>query len=81
MCDDNGEKSSIMDQDEIDDENCLVLSHEEKDIILEQQGQEIEELKKTLKDLSSERDTLLCEVSRLKFELEMSDLKRLNDER
>jgi len=66
-----------------DDEkaNAFCLSHEEKDIIIEQQGQEIEELKKTIKDLSAERDLLLCDVSRLKFELDMSDLKRLGDER
>lgn len=82
MCDELDESSETVSLEEKSNEKTsLNLSHEEKDIIIEQQGQEIEELKKSLKELSAERDLLLCEVSKLKFELEMSDLKRLNEER
>lgn len=80
MCDDQNEvHPSSKEANGV--ENSFILSHEEKDIIIQQQGQEIEELKQSLKELSTERDMLLCEVSKLKFELEMSDLKRLNDDR
>lgn len=71
----------MADEDLAEDPNSLHLSHEEKDIIIEQQGQEIEELKHTIKELSAERDMLLCDVSRLKFELDMADLKRLSEDR
>ncbi|EEB10283.1 hypothetical protein Phum_PHUM029170 [Pediculus humanus corporis] len=50
MADDSGEN-----------QNCLNLSHEEKDIIIRQLSQEVESLKQINKELSSERDNLLCE--------------------
>jgi len=49
--------------------------------LINRQSQEISDLKNNLKSVLSERDMLLCEVSRLKFEQEMADLKRLNDSR
>uniref|UniRef100_A0A0A9W1S5 IQ motif and SEC7 domain-containing protein 1 n=4 Tax=Lygus hesperus TaxID=30085 RepID=A0A0A9W1S5_LYGHE len=48
---------------------------------LQQQTQYIEELRAQLSSVMAERDMLLCEVSRLKFELEIADLKRINDDR
>ncbi|KAK6634620.1 hypothetical protein RUM43_012021 [Polyplax serrata] len=82
MCDKSVDSPAIMAiNDTGENLNSLNLSHEEKDIIIRQLSQEVEDLKHLNKELSSERDSLLCEVSKLKFELEMSDLKRLNDER
>ena len=81
MCDNSGNSPIAMADDSGENQNCLNLSHEEKDIIIRQLSQEVESLKQINKELSSERDNLLCEVSKLKFELEMSDLKRLNEER
>lgn len=81
MCDITEESSVAMVRNSGEIQDCLNLSHEEKDIIIRQLSQEVEELKQLNKGLSSERDSLLCEVSKLKFELEMSDLKRLNEER
>lgn len=54
------------------DENLLIIN---------QQCQQIEELKNKLDAVMTERDLLLCEVSRLKFELEIADLKRIHDDR
>lgn len=48
---------------------------------LQQQTQYIEELRAQLSSVMTERDMLLCEVSRLKFELEIADLKRISDDR
>lgn len=81
MCDISGDPPAAMAEELSGNSNCLNLSHEEKDIIIRQLSQEVEDLKQINKELSSERDSLLCEVSKLKFELEMSDLKRLNEER
>lgn len=54
---------------------------EETHLIINQQCQQIEELKIKLDTVMTERDMLLCEVSRLKFELEIADLKRIHDDR
>lgn len=54
---------------------------EETLLIINQQCQQIEELKNKLDTVMTERDLLLCEVSRLKFELEIADLKRIHDDR
>ncbi|XP_039298219.1 IQ motif and SEC7 domain-containing protein 1 isoform X2 [Nilaparvata lugens] len=61
-------------------ESQVSLSDDEKSLINKQQ-QEIEELKNKLESVMSERNMLLCEVSRLKFELEIADLKRIHDDR
>ncbi|KAK7070638.1 hypothetical protein SK128_017575, partial [Halocaridina rubra] len=53
---------------------------EEKDERIDKLSKECEDLKKELENSLKERDVLLCEVNRLKFELQMSDLKRLKDE-
>ena len=37
-------------------------------------------LKKELEKYRQERDVLLCEVNRLKFELQIVDLKRIHEE-
>lgn len=54
---------------------------DENRLIISQQCQQIEELKSKLDAIMTERDLLLCEVSRLKFELEIADLKRIHDDR
>lgn len=54
---------------------------EETLMIINQQCQQIEDLKNKLDTVMTERDLLLCEVSRLKFELEIADLKRIHDDR
>lgn len=56
-------------------------SAEETLLIINQQCQQIEELTNKLDAVMTERDLLLCEVSRLKFELEIADLKRIHDDR
>ncbi|RZF33276.1 hypothetical protein LSTR_LSTR007621 [Laodelphax striatellus] len=61
-------------------ESQVSLSDDEKSLIIKQQ-QEIDELKNKLESVMSERNMLLCEVSRLKFELEIADLKRIHDDR
>ncbi|XP_064114341.1 IQ motif and SEC7 domain-containing protein 1-like isoform X3 [Macrobrachium nipponense] len=53
---------------------------EDKDAHIERLSRECEALKKELEKSMQERDVLLCEVNRLKFELQMSDLKRLKEE-
>lgn len=53
----------------------------EQILLINEQCREIEELKDKLDAVMSERDMLLCEVSRLKFELEIADLKRIHDDR
>ncbi|CAG9109321.1 unnamed protein product [Plutella xylostella] len=42
---------------------------------------EVIRLRAELEKVSTERDMLLCEVSNLRRELELSDLKNLNDDR
>lgn len=49
--------------------------------IIQQQSEKIKVLEAQLKSVISERDLLLCEVSRLKFELEIADLKRIHEDR
>ncbi|XP_014292050.1 IQ motif and SEC7 domain-containing protein 1 [Halyomorpha halys] len=48
---------------------------------LHQQSQYIDDLRSQLSTMMAERDLLLCEVSRLKFELEIADIKRINEDR
>ncbi|XP_076048207.1 uncharacterized protein LOC143029447 [Oratosquilla oratoria] len=52
----------------------------ERDEMIEKLRGERDSLKKELESTIHERDALLCEVNRLKFELQMSDLKRLKEE-
>ncbi|GIY78972.1 hypothetical protein CDAR_246301 [Caerostris darwini] len=54
---------------------------EEKDKLIKRQFIRIEELESELTALREERDALLCDVNKLRFELEMSELKRLKDVR
>ena len=54
---------------------------EEKNQLISRQYAEIERLQSELAEVIGERDALLCEVSKFKFELEMADLKRLQDDR
>lgn len=49
--------------------------------LLNKQDREIARLKSELTAVLNERDLLLCEVSKLKFELEIVDLKRIHDDR
>ncbi|KAF5272842.1 hypothetical protein FQR65_LT00438 [Abscondita terminalis] len=53
----------------------------QKDLYIREQHEQIIRLKRELNGVASERDLLLCEVSNLRFELEMVELKRLQDER
>jgi hypothetical protein len=57
----------------------LQKSLENNVAIIHRQCQEIEDLKHELDAVTTERDMLLCEVSKLKFEMEIADLKRLHD--
>ena len=59
----------------------LRVAVEENVNVISRQCQEIAALKSELSATLSERDMLLCEVSRLKFEMEMSELKRLHEGR
>lgn len=54
---------------------------EEKNQLISRQYAEIERLQRELTEIVGERDALLCEVSKFKFEREMTDLKRLHDDR
>lgn len=54
---------------------------EEKNQLISRQYAEIERLQRELNEVIGERDALLCEVSKFKFEREMTDLKRLHDDR
>lgn len=54
---------------------------DEKNRLISCQYSEIERLQRELSEVIGERDALLCEVSKFKFELEMADLKRLHDDR
>ncbi|XP_033333036.1 brefeldin-resistant Arf-GEF family protein schizo isoform X4 [Megalopta genalis] len=53
---------------------------EEKNQLISRQYAEIERLQRELNEVIGERDALLCEVSKFKFEREMTDLKRLHDD-
>ncbi|XP_050313103.1 IQ motif and SEC7 domain-containing protein 1 isoform X2 [Anthonomus grandis grandis] len=52
----------------------------QRDAIIREQNEQIIRLKRELDGVASERDLLLCENSNLRFELEMVELKRLQDE-
>lgn len=54
---------------------------EEKNQLIGRQYSEIERLQRELAEVIQERDSLLCDVSKCKFELEMADLKRLQEDR
>ncbi|KAI4497955.1 hypothetical protein M0802_006779 [Mischocyttarus mexicanus] len=54
---------------------------EEKNQLISRQYAEIERLQRELREVIGERDALICEVSKFKFEREMTDLKRLHDDR
>ena len=56
------------------------LSSSEKDVLLSQLLSERDLLRNKLENVEQERDGLLCEVNRLKFELQISDIKRLGEE-
>lgn len=83
MCDNCGRSSMAGNSatgggiDEIDINATLA----EKDAFIREQRDEIIKIKRELDGVISERDLLLCEVSNLRFELEMIELKRLQDER
>ncbi|XP_012141416.1 brefeldin-resistant Arf-GEF family protein schizo isoform X7 [Megachile rotundata] len=53
---------------------------EEKNQLISRQYAEIERLQRELTEVIGERDALLCEVSKFKFEREMTDLTRLLDD-
>lgn len=53
----------------------------QRDAIIREQLDQIIRLKRELDGVATERDLLLCENSNLRFELEMVELKRLQDER
>ncbi|KAF7274393.1 brefeldin-resistant Arf-GEF family protein schizo isoform X3 [Rhynchophorus ferrugineus] len=52
----------------------------QRDAIIREQNEQILRLKRELDGVASERDLLLCENSNLRFELEMVELKRLQEE-
>ena len=52
----------------------------EKNQLIGRQYAEIERLQRELAQVMSERDGLLCEVSKIKFDCEMADLKRLHED-
>lgn len=52
---------------------------EEKDKLVIRQFIRIEELENEVATLQQERDALLCDINKLRFELEMSELKRIKD--
>lgn len=69
-------------QEQDDEEECYVddMIHDKAEIVRQQRDM-ILSLKRELEGVISERDLLLCEVSNLRFELEMFELKRLQDDR
>lgn len=52
----------------------------QRDAIIREQQEQIVRLNRELEGVATERDLLLCENSNLRFELEMVELKRLQDE-
>lgn len=54
---------------------------DEKNHLITCQHAENERLTRELTERTAERDALLCELSKLKFELEIADIKRLHDDR
>lgn len=59
------------------DVNALLA---QKDALIREQRDQIIRLKRELDGVATERDLLLCENSNLRFELEMVELKRLQEE-
>ena len=59
--------------------NLSSLSVDQKDALIRKLFSDYNAIKKKLEITEQDRDTLICEVNRLKFELQMSDLKRLRD--
>ncbi|XP_071054671.1 IQ motif and SEC7 domain-containing protein 1 isoform X8 [Onthophagus taurus] len=76
MCDYNGGRPLAIPGDTLDVNTLLA----QKDTIIRDQREQILRLKRELDGLASERDLLLCENSNLRFELEMVELKRVQDE-
>ncbi|KAL7301050.1 hypothetical protein TKK_0006322 [Trichogramma kaykai] len=72
----NEDQGLLLDNGEADVE--AVIS--EKNQLIGRQYVEIERLQRELAEVINERDALLCEVSKFKFECEMADLKRLQDD-
>lgn len=62
-------------------EEQTAAQDEDTGVVIGRQYAEIERLQRELTDVIAERDALLCEVSKFKFELEIADLKRLQDDR
>lgn len=60
--------------------NVSRLSSEEKDSLILKLKNECDAVKKELHSTQQERDNLICEVNKLKFELQISDLKRLRED-
>lgn len=77
MCEFNNGGRSTMAASDVDLNNILM----QKDAHIREQRDQIIRLKRELDGLASERDLLLCENSNLRFELEMIELKRLQEER
>ncbi|KAG8240182.1 hypothetical protein J437_LFUL009473 [Ladona fulva] len=63
-----------------DVESQIKETIDEKDNLIRRQLKEIMDLKRELDIVVSERDSLLCEVNKLKFELEVAGLKKVRDE-
>lgn len=79
MCEHNGgNRTPMASAGEPIDLNALLA---QKDATIREQRDQIILLKRELDGLASERDLLLCENSNLRFELEMVELKRLQEER
>lgn len=76
MCDFNNGRATMAGEDT--NINAVLA---QKDAIIFDQRDQIIRLKRELDGLASERDLLLCENSNLRFELEMLELKRLQEER
>ncbi|OXU22154.1 hypothetical protein TSAR_014749 [Trichomalopsis sarcophagae] len=72
---------NVVDEEETTGHEDVDTMIEEKNQLISRQYAEIERLQRELAEVIGERDALLCEVSKFKFELEMADLKRLQDDR
>lgn len=56
------------------------LSSNQKDLLIGKLYSERDLWKNKFRKVEQERDSLLCEVNRLKFELQISDIKRLGED-
>lgn len=61
-------------------ENNIHVIIEEKNRLIICERAKSDSLEKTLFEKNAEIDALRCQLSKLQFELEIADLKRLNDE-